>query len=140
VELRNVSRYPTRRAPDVAVLRMDGPLFFAATKRLQDRVADLVASRPELRAVVLDASAITDIDASGAHALHELADDLRIAGVELHLAMVRGPVRDVLERARAWDLQGERIHASLADAVHAVDPSGALWAPADDEEAPDHVL
>jgi hypothetical protein len=24
--------------------------------------------------------------------------------------------------------------------VHAVDPSGALWAPADDEEAPEHVL
>jgi SulP family sulfate permease len=140
VELRSIARYPTHQAPGVAVLRMDGPLFFASAKRLQDRVGDLVAHRDDLRAVVLDASAIADLDASGAHALAELASDLEAAGVELHLATVRGPVRDVLARASAWDLQGDRIHASLTDAVAAVDPSGVLCRPSGAEKAPNGVL
>jgi SulP family sulfate permease len=140
VELRNIARYPTQRAPGVAVVRMDGPLFFASANRLQDRVGEVVAAREDLRAVILDASAITDLDASGAHALAELAGDLELAGVELHLATVRGPVRDVLQRAAAWDLRGDRIHASLADAVAAVDPFGVLRRPSEDERPPDVVL
>jgi SulP family sulfate permease len=125
-EYRNVDRWSTRRADDVAILRVDGPLFFANAKRLEDRVQALVVGRPALRAVVLDASATTDIDATGAHALHDLAGDLDAAGIALHLAVVRGPVRDVLARGGYWDELAGRVHASVADACSAVAPSSAL--------------
>lgn len=123
---RNVDRWPTRTADDLAILRVDGPLFFANTKRFEDRVQELVASRPGVRAVVLDASATTDIDASGAHALHELAADLDAAGIALHLAVVRGPVRDVLSRGGFWEQLADRVHASVADACTNLAPSSAL--------------
>lgn len=133
-EYRNVDRWTTRTADDVAILRVDGPLFFANTKRLEDRVQALVTDRPELRAVILDASATTDIDATGAHALHELASDLDSAGIALHLAVVRGPVRDVLARGGYWEEMAGRVHPSVVAACSAVAPSSALCRLDPDEE------
>jgi SulP family sulfate permease len=125
-QFRNVDRWPTETVDDVAILRVDGPLFFANTKRLEDRVQTLVTGRPRLRAIVLDASATSDIDASGAHTLHELISDLDAAGIALHLAVVRGPVRDVLARGGYWDELHDRVHPSVADACAAVAPSSPL--------------
>jgi sulfate permease, SulP family len=125
-EFRNVDRWPTRRSDRVALLRVDGPLFFANTKTMEDRVSRLVAERPEVDAVVIDASAIGDLDASGAHLLAELDRDLEAIGVTLHLATVRGPVRDVMHRAGLWDEMGSRIHPSVAAAVDVIDPHGPL--------------
>jgi sulfate permease, SulP family len=139
-EYRNVDRWPTRTAEDVAILRVDGPLFFANTKNLEDRVQALVARRPEVGAVVLDASATTDIDASGAHTLHALASDLAATGIELHLAVVRGPIRDVLVRGGYWDDLADHVHASVASACAAVAPSSALSVIQPDEQAGIHVV
>ena len=45
--------------------------------------------------LVLDASGINDIDATGVEMLHEVEVDMAEKGVALHLAEVKGPVRDV---------------------------------------------
>jgi sulfate permease, SulP family len=137
---RNIDRWTTHTSDDVAILRVDGPLFFANTKLLEDRVNALVGGRPNLRAVVLDAAAITDIDASGAHSLHELAADLDTAGVELHLSEVRGPIRDVLARGGYWDHLSLRVHPSVADACQTVAPHSALSEPGPEEKEPALVL
>jgi SulP family sulfate permease len=134
-EYRNVDRWPTRTADDTVLLRVDGPLFFANTRRLDERVQRLVASRRAVRTVVLDASAITDIDATGVHALHELAADLGTAGIELHLATVRGPIRDALARGGVWTELSERVHATLADACVAVAATSPLCVTQPDEPA-----
>ncbi len=128
-EYRNVDRWPTRTCERLAILRVDGPLFFANTKALEDRVAALVAERPEVTTVVIDASGIGDLDVSGAHVLHELDTDLAASGVVLRLATVRGPVRDVMHRAGAWDDLSERIHPSIEAAVAAAEPDSLLLAP-----------
>lgn len=99
---RNIGRYDTERDPHVLVLRADAPLVFATAQHVSDRVLALVARRPALRAVVLDASAVTDIGADGAHTLHELDRRLADDDVLLHLTTVRGPVRDALQRSGDW--------------------------------------
>lgn len=139
-EYRNVDRYPTVTHDHVALLRMDGPLFFANTKFLADRVGAITRERPELRDVVLDASAIGAIDASGLHALHELHDDLEASGVHLHLATVRGPVRDALDRSELRQVFDGRIHANLHDAVMAVGGDGCPLCAPDPTETPTAVL
>lgn len=132
-EYRNVDRWPTSTSERCVLLRVDGPLFFANTKALEDRVAALVADRPGLTHVVLDASGIGDLDASGAHLLHELDDDLTASGVTLRLATVRGPVRDVMHRAGIWDHMSGRIHPSVQAAVAAVEPESDLLVTRPDE-------
>jgi SulP family sulfate permease len=132
-EFRNVDRWSTHTSERVALLRVDGPLFFANTKSLEDRVAALVADRPSVDTVVIDASGIGDLDASGAHLLHELDGDLLASGVTLRLATVRGPVRDVMHRAGLWDDLEDRIHPSVQAAVAAAEPDSELLQVRDDE-------
>ncbi len=119
---RNVDRYEVRTDPSVLLLRVDGPLYFANAERLEDQVLDTAERRGELRAVVLDAAAISDSNADGAHALGRLRERLADRGVTLHLATVRGPVRDLLERAGVWVpfVASGAVHADTAAAVAAL--------------------
>ncbi|MFV2011249.1 MULTISPECIES: SulP family inorganic anion transporter [unclassified Micromonospora] len=126
---RNLARYQGLVTdPRVAVLRFDGPLYFANAQYLADQLLTLTQSRPELRAVVLDASAISDADTDGAHALAQTRQ--RLAGREtaLHLATVRGPVRDLLTRAGLWSVMRDagQLHPEVADAVDTVTGSPAV--------------
>ena len=117
---RNIERYETERDPRALLLRVDAPLFFANAQSVADRVLALVAQRQALRSVVLDASAVTDIDADGAHTLHELDRRLSDNDVALHLATVRGPVRDVLARSGDWQDLCRRSHPDIPAALHAI--------------------
>jgi SulP family sulfate permease len=120
---RNAERFPVRTDPSVLLLRMDGPLYFANAKFLADRVVALVTHRRELRHVLLDSSGMPDVDADGARTLADLDHLIRAAGATLHLVTVRGPVRDVLERAGLSDalLGEERYWATIEAAVAALD-------------------
>ena len=121
---RNVERYETERDPHVLLLRVDAPLFFANAQSVADRALAVVAQRPAVRAVVLDASAVTDIDADGAHTLHELDRRLADNDVVLHLSTVRGPVRDVLQRSGDWQGLCRRSHPDIPAALHAIGLNG----------------
>jgi len=125
---RNVERFPEARTVDgVRVVRIDAALSFVnATnvKRLLVEQASAIAARP--RALVLDASGINDVDATGAEMLNEVIDELRERGVSLHLADVKGPVRDVLRRSGAWGHTDIAMHASTADAVTSINDGRRL--------------
>lgn len=142
--LRNIDRYPARTDPQVVILRIDGPLYFANAKFVEDRVLALSSTRPELRHVVLDAAAVSDIDASGAHTLAEVDERLIERQITLHLATVRGPVRDVLTRADLLPalVEQQRVHRSVDDAVGALHlpTDSPLRAGGDGERAPAQVL
>jgi SulP family sulfate permease len=122
---RNISRYKGLvTEPGIAVLRVDGPFYFASAQRVADSLTEL-AERRSLHTVVLDASAIGDCDADGAHTLADLRRSLADRGVTLRLATVRGPVRDLLDRAGVWRALQEagQVHSDLAAAVAAARPS-----------------
>jgi len=119
---RNIARYAGLVTdPRVAIIRVDGPLYFANAQLLQDRLLELAERREALTAVVLDASAINDIDADGAHALRDAREQLAARGVALHLATVRGPVRDLLDRAGVWRAMREAgcVHGDVTAALAA---------------------
>jgi SulP family sulfate permease len=84
-----------------------------------DRVAaGLAGQRPTGPPVLLlDASPVGDLDATGVDMLHDILTETESRGVEFHLADVKGPVRDVLRRAGTWERLGRRVHASTDDAV-----------------------
>lgn len=119
---RNIERFPEAQVRDgVRVVRIDAAISFVnavVVKRLVIAQAEQITDRP--KALVLDASGINDLDATGADMLTELLPELERRGIELHLADVKGPVRDVLRRAGLWDSSAGRIHASTSDAVDSV--------------------
>ena len=75
---RNVQRHTVVVSPRVLSLRVDESLYFANSRALEDRINNAVASRPALEHVVLQCSAINDIDASALESLEAI--DLRLRG------------------------------------------------------------
>lgn len=96
---RNVRRHAVTTHPRILSLRVDGSLFFANARFLEDRIAAEVASHPDLRHLILLCNAVNDIDASALESLRTIQQRLSDAGVLLHLSEVKGPVMDRLERS-----------------------------------------
>ncbi len=94
---RNVLRHAVESDPALLSLRVDESLYFANARALEDRVNAEMAARPLLRHVVLQCSAINDIDTSALESLEAIDSRLREAGVLLHLSEVKGPVMDRLQ-------------------------------------------
>lgn len=119
---RNTARFPEAETIDgIEIVRIDAAISFVnATnvKRLLLAHADKVAGSP--RALILDASGINDLDATGAEMLHELLAEMEDRRVAFHVAEVKGPVRDVLRAAGLWDEMGTRVHTSTNEAVAAI--------------------
>jgi SulP family sulfate permease len=93
---RNVLRHDVRMDPAVLSLRVDESLYFANARALEDHINDAVAGRPRLRHLVLQCSAVNDIDASALESLEAIEQRLRDSGIRLHLSEVKGPVMDRL--------------------------------------------
>lgn len=101
---RNVHRHQVDTWPHVLGLRLDESLFFANTRYLEDHVAHAVANHPLVRHVVLQCTAVNDIDASGLQSLEIIEQRLQDQGIALHLSEVKGPVMDRLQRTE-WLMQ-----------------------------------
>lgn len=128
---RNVERFPEAETIEgVAIVRIDAALSFVNAVQVKRILIDRAeAIGTEERVLVLDASGVNDIDATGAEMLADLLADLDDRKVALHLSDVKGPVRDVLQRAGLWDRFDDRIHTSTNDAVAAL--TTGRGAPAD---------
>ena len=98
---RNRDRFPEALAiPGLLILRLDAQLYFANAAFLRETILRQVdLAPPPTRAVILDASSIHDIDISALASLREVHRTLNARGIALHLADVKGPVRDALARS-----------------------------------------
>jgi SulP family sulfate permease len=126
---RNVLRHQVLVSPRLVTLRVDESLYFANARALEDRVNDAVASHPHLRHLVLQCSAINDIDASALESLEAIEHRLREAGIALHLSEVKGPLMDRLQHTAFFkSLQGQ-IFLTQYQAVATLTPELLLEGP-----------
>lgn len=118
---RELDEYPQDRPePGIAVIRIDGGLFFATADAVQDRVREVADAQPDARVIVIDCGAVAVVDAQGAAALHEILDLARDTDVVVRLARVKPAVRATLQRDGVVERLGaERIHGSVHRAVEA---------------------
>lgn len=105
---RNVERHTVLTLPHLLTIRVDESLTYLNARWLEEYVLEQVAERPALRHVVLMASAVNAIDASGLESLEAINHRLGDAGIKLHLSEVKGPVMDRLGRSHLLqDLSGK---------------------------------
>jgi SulP family sulfate permease len=108
--------------PGVVVYRLDDRLFFANASYVKGRVQEALRGAPTVTtAVVLDAEAMTHVDAAGLQALEDLAGTLKDDGIALHFARAKHLIADRISKR----LTGARLHGTVRAAVHAAlrDPS-----------------
>jgi SulP family sulfate permease len=114
---RNVERHEVLVSPGILSLRVDESLYFANSRYLEDRIAALVADRPDLKHVVLMCSAVNAIDASALESLEEINHRLKDGGVLLHLSEVKGPVMDRLKRTDFLEELSGEVFLSQYEAI-----------------------
>ncbi len=117
----SVANDPTRRTyPGVAVVRPDGPLFWANANLIVQHIETLARGREHLRAVVLDLEATNQMDTTSAERLQQMTQRLRGTGIDLYLVRVFGNVREVLTRSGFLDELGPgHVWHSIAAGVKA---------------------
>ncbi|HEX2550538.1 MAG TPA: SulP family inorganic anion transporter, partial [Nocardioidaceae bacterium] len=104
----------------VAVLRLDGGLFFATADALEDRIRDVALSVAGVTGIVLDCGGMNFIDSQGSAKMLEILELTGQAGVTLRLARLKPAVREVLERDGVVGRIGDdKIHGNVDHAVTA---------------------
>lgn len=117
---RDLSRSPqAARMDSLLLLRLDAGASFINAEFIRRFIMDKAREEErDVRAVILDGITMTDLDTTALEALEEVAEDLEEEGIELHLAGLTGPVRDVVLRSGLYsDLGRERFHRSPHQAV-----------------------
>ncbi len=106
--------------PGIAVLRLDGGLFFATAEALEDRIRGLASDGSGLRALVLDLEGVDFVDSQGAAKLTDIHRLMDVDGVTLRLARVKPNVLNVIQADGIVDVIGEdHIHGNVNRAIEA---------------------
>ena len=117
---RDMATHPDDEEPaGIAVVRLDGDLFFATADAFEDTVRDVIRSASALETLVLDCEGINFVDSQGSATVAEIARLADDSGLTLRLARVKPAVRATLERDGVIELVGEdHIHGDVYRAVH----------------------
>ena len=106
--------------PGIAVLRLDGGLFFATAEALDERVRELTDEARQRDALVLDLEGVDFVDSQGAAKLTEIADAAQTNGVTLRLARIKPNVLSVLQADGLVQRIGvDHIHGNVNRAIEA---------------------
>ncbi|MDO8906112.1 SulP family inorganic anion transporter [Hydrogenophaga sp.] len=119
---RNVQRHTVLVSPRLLSLRVDESLYFANSRALEDRINSAMASRPGLEHVVLQCSAINEIDGSALESLEAIDLRLRDAGIRLHLSEVKGPVMDRLKATEFLHALSGKVFLTHYQAIRELSP------------------
>jgi anti-anti-sigma factor len=106
--------------PGIAVVRLDGDLFFATADALEDRIREVIHSSSTLDGIVLDCEGINFVDSQGSAKMAEITRLAEESQLTLRLARVKPAVAATLERDGVLQRIGpEHIHGNVHRAVQA---------------------
>ena len=95
---------------------------------MEDRINAEVAARPGLEHVLLQCSAVNDIDASALESLEAITSRLKDSGIALHFSEIKGPVMDklntthFLQHLQSFSVMGRAMMFCLAVLFLGSDP------------------
>lgn len=127
----------------IALLRLDGAMFFGAAERISNAITD--ADHHEVSVVIIRMSQLGMLDATGAHTLAEICEELEARGITVIIKGVQPEHRALLANMGIFDALRHENHLidSLDDAIahartHAVErpaPSPEPKPPPDTKQA-----
>jgi len=114
---KNIDRYDTEgKLSDCLIIRFESQVYFANADYLRTELYKRVEYNPDIKYVIIDSSAITDIDSTGLHLLRNIDMDFAERGIELHLCGTIGIVRDALHLSGLMT-EPNKHHVTIHDAI-----------------------
>jgi len=110
----NVARYPdARELPGIVVFRWEAPLFFANSSSFRNQIRRIVKTR-DVRWVVVQSEAITDLDVSAAEMLEQFDQELNAQGVHMAFVEMRVRLQHLVQRYGLFEtLDRDRFYPTL---------------------------
>jgi high affinity sulfate transporter 1 len=110
----NVARYPdARELPGIVVFRWEAPLFFANSSSFRNQIRRIVKTR-DVRWVVVQCEAITDLDVSAAEMLEQFDQELNAQGVHMAFVEMRVRLQHLVQRYGLFEtLDRDRFYPTL---------------------------
>ncbi len=101
----------------IALLRLDGAMFFGAAERISNAIVD--AEHPHTSVVIIRMSQLGMLDATGAHTLAEIATELESRGITVIIKGVRPEHAELLANVGVFESLRHENHLldSLDDAI-----------------------
>lgn len=93
--------------PKLGAIRFDGALRFVNVSYFEDALLKLERENPEMAYILVQASGINEIDASGIEMLRNLLDRFQKSGVKLAFSGLKKQVSDVMDRTGLTEKIGE---------------------------------
>jgi len=119
--LRDADHFGLKMCKHIAVIRFDGPLFFANSNFMEDQINDRMRDMPELRHILIVANGINDIDASGEGMLSLIVDRVRSAGYKISFSGMKENVLKAMKRTHLLAKIGEEnIYPLAAVAISSI--------------------
>ncbi len=120
---RNTQLFNLKQCPYLAVIRFDGPLFYANISYLEDEVLKIVRRLPDLKIIHFKCNGINDIDTSGEHALTQLVERLQAAGYKVYFSGLKVVLIDMMRKSGLLAIIGEdHIFPTLVQALDVIWP------------------
>lgn len=121
---RNIRRYPAAAViSGMLLVRVDASLYFANIGFVANWLRGALAARPGVAIIIFDLSGVNDMDAVALQALERLIEGYGQQGIAVAFADMKGPVRDLVERAGWPDKLHIRLFMSLQQAVAELPPT-----------------
>lgn len=114
---RNIHRHTVQTDPRILTLRLDESLYFANARFLEDVILARLAGDDQIEHIILQCSAINEIDLSALETLEAINERLSDMGVKLHLSEVKGPVMDRLEHGHFLEHLSGKVFMSQYEAA-----------------------
>lgn len=96
--LRGAEVFNLQTSETVATYRYDGDLYFVNAGYLERQLLNLIAAKPKLKVVILDLESVSFIDATGEEVMSQIAEHLKVAGIDFYIARAKKPLMDVFKR------------------------------------------
>jgi SulP family sulfate permease len=115
---RDADVHSLQKCKYMSVLRYDGSLYFANAGYFETRVLRNVASKPDLKFVILDLEGVNEIDATGEEVIGNLHERLGQGGVGVLIARTKRQTMQIFERSGLADEIGrEHFFRTRTDAI-----------------------
>jgi MFS superfamily sulfate permease-like transporter len=98
-------------------MRFEGSLVFANVAFFEEQVQKLLASKPELKVLIIDGVSINDLDASGEEMLRENFKRLTESGIYVLFTRIKKPILEIFKRSHMHDdIDRENFYRNPANA------------------------
>jgi sulfate permease, SulP family len=110
-----------RECRHIAMIRFDGPLFYANAGYLEEQISERTGAMQDLRHILIVANGINDMDASGEEMLSLIVDRVRSAGYDISFSGINENVYAVMKRTHLYEKIGrENVFPTMQKAVEEI--------------------